>query len=218
MSQQSEHSGEAVHHPVFARVYARLARAAESRGGAEHRRALLEATSGRVLELGAGAGSNFAHYPDTVDEVVAVEPERHLRERAVRAAAEVGMRVSVHDARAGALDFAEGSFDVGVVSLVLCTVPNQHQALTELFNVIRPGGTLHFYEHVRAPRRGEARIQDLADATLWPRLAGGCHLGRDTAAAITAAGFELESCERFAFSPARYLPPAPHILGVARRP
>lgn len=171
-----------------------------------------------MLELGAGAGANFAHYPDAVDEVVAVEPERHLRERAVRTATEVGLRVSVHDAKAGALDYAEGSFDAGVVSLVLCTVPDQHQALTELFHVIRPGGTLHFYEHVRAPRRGEARIQDLADATLWPRLAGGCHLGRDTAAAITAAGFELESCRRFAFSPARYLPPAPHILGVARRP
>jgi ubiquinone/menaquinone biosynthesis C-methylase UbiE len=209
---------ETVHHPVFARVYARLARAAESRGGAEHRRELLAATSGRVLELGAGAGSNFAHYPATVDELVAVEPERHLRERAERAAAEVGTRVSVHDAKAGALNFAEGSFDAGVVSLVLCTVPDQRQALAELFHVIRPGGTLHFYEHVRASRRGEARIQDLADATFWPRFAGGCHVGRDTAMVIRAAGFELESCRRFAYSPSRFLPAAPHILGVARRP
>lgn len=203
---------------MFARIYTRLARGAEARGGAAHRRSLLADTAGRVLELGAGAGANFAHYPDTVGEVVAVEPEPHLREQAHRAAVDAAVHVSVHAGEAGGLDFPDGSFDAGVVSLVLCTVPDQHRALAELFRLIRSGGTLHFYEHVRARSRGEARIQDLADATFWPRIAGGCHLGRDTATAITAAGFELESCERFAFSPARYLPPAAHILGVARRP
>ncbi len=208
-----------VHHPLFARVYARLSKGADSRGGAQHRRAMLEGTAGRVLEVGAGAGANFAHYPQTVVEVVAIEPESHLRERAQHAAEQAGAspRVSVRDGHAGQLDFAAGSFDAGVVSLVLCTVPDQSQALAELFRVIRPGGTLHFYEHVRAHGHGEARIQDLADATFWPRIAGGCHLGRDTATAIAAAGFQLERCERFAFSPARLLPPAPHILGVARR-
>ncbi len=56
-------------------------------------------------------------------------------------------------------------------------------------------------------QRGAARLQRLADATFWPRVAGGCHLTRDTHAGIERAGFEIERCKRFAFSPAPYLPP-----------
>ncbi len=206
-----------VHHPIFARVYERLARIAETRGGAEHRRALLAGCSGRVIEIGAGSGANFAHYPGTVSEVVAVEPEAHLRELALARAADAPVPVSVVDASAGSLPCETASFDVGIASLVLCTVPDQRGALTELFRAIRPGGELRFYEHVRAGSAGEARLQGIADATFWPRIAGGCHLSRDTRSGIEQAGFEIERCERFAFSPAPYLPPAPHILGLARR-
>jgi ubiquinone/menaquinone biosynthesis C-methylase UbiE len=211
-------TAEQVRHPLFARLYVRLAQGADGRGGAGHRRELLAGASGRVLEIGAGAGANFEHYPPTVREVLALEPERHLRERAQQAAAAAPVPVSVREGVASQLPVEDAGFDVGVASLVLCTVPDQRLALAELFRVIRPGGELRFYEHVRARKPGEARVQDIADATFWPRIAGGCHLGRDTAAAIAAAGFQLESCRRFAFSPARYLPPAAHILGTARRP
>jgi ubiquinone/menaquinone biosynthesis C-methylase UbiE len=112
----------------------------------------------------------------------------------------------------------EGTFDAGVASLVLCTVPDQQRALAEMFRAIRPGGELRFYEHVVGHFKWEARIQRLADATLWPYLAGGCHLARDTAAGIERAGFSIEACERFPFSPSAFLPPDPHILGIARRP
>jgi protein-L-isoaspartate O-methyltransferase len=67
-------------HPVFARIYTKVAALAEGRGGAEHRRKLLAGVSGRVVEVGAGSGANFAHYPPTVSEVVAVEPEDYLRD------------------------------------------------------------------------------------------------------------------------------------------
>jgi hypothetical protein len=105
-----------------------------------------------------------------------------------------------------------------VASLVLCTVPDQRGALAELFRAIRPGGELRFYEHVRAAHPRVLRVQRIADATFWPHVAGGCHLSRDTRAGIEQVGFRIERCERFAFSPARYLPAAPHILGLARRP
>ncbi len=209
---------ERVRHPLFARAYGRLARSGEARGGAEHRRRLLAGCSGRVIEMGAGSGANFAHYPITVEEVVAVEPESYLRAQARRAAERAPVPVSVADARAENLLCETGSFDVGIASLVLCTVADQQRALAELFRAIRPGGELRFYEHVLAERPGEVRLQRLADATFWPRIAGGCHLARDTMAGIERAGFAVERCERFAFSPARYLPPAAHILGVARRP
>ena len=63
-----------------------------------------------------------------------------------------------------------------------------------------------------------ARVQRTIDATFYPHLSGGCHSARDTGAAIRNAGFEVEHEERIAFKPSRFLPPIPHILGIARRP
>jgi ubiquinone/menaquinone biosynthesis C-methylase UbiE len=209
---------EQASHPIFARIYARVAQSAERRGGAEHRRKLLAGLSGRVLEMGAGSGANFCYYPTTVSEVIAVEPEWYLRERAQLAAVHATVSVSVVDGVGERLPGEAGSFDAGVAALVLCTVPDQSLALAELFRVIRPGGELRFYEHVVSHARFEAGLQRFADATFWPHVAGGCHLSRDTTTGIEQAGFEIEICERFPFSPARFLPPDPHILGVARRP
>jgi ubiquinone/menaquinone biosynthesis C-methylase UbiE len=205
-------------HPVFARVYAKVAETSERRGGAEHRQRLLAGLSGRVIEVGAGSGANFARYPASVGEVVAVEPERYLRERAQQAAAHAPVPISVIEGEADRLPGEAQSFDAAVAALVLCTVPDQSSALAELFRVLRPGGELRFYEHVVAHPKWESRFQRLADATFWPFLAGGCRLSRDTTTAIEHAGFQIETCERFPFSPAPFLPPDPHILGVARRP
>jgi ubiquinone/menaquinone biosynthesis C-methylase UbiE len=209
---------ERIRHPIFARVYTRFADTSNRRGGTEHRRKLLLGLSGRVIELGAGSGANFAHYPASVDEVLAVEPEPYLRQQALSAATEALVNIRVLDGDAYRLPGDDWTFDAGVSSLVLCTVPDQQLALAELFRVIRPGGELRFYEHVVGRSKWEARFQHLADATIWPHLAGGCHLGRDTAAGIEQAGFAIEACERFPFSPSAFLPPDPHILGTARRP
>jgi ubiquinone/menaquinone biosynthesis C-methylase UbiE len=205
-------------HPIFARVYEKVVAIGERRGGAEHRQRLLSGLSGRVIEVGAGSGANFAHYPTTVSEVIAVEPEWYLRERAQRAAAQAPVRVSVVDGVGDRLPGEPASFDAGVAALVLCTVPDQQQALAELFRVVRPGGELRFYEHVIAETPGQARFQRFADATFWPHVAGGCHMARDTKSGIEQAGFDIETCERFQFSPAPFLPPDAHILGTARRP
>jgi SAM-dependent methyltransferase len=214
MTLMSEHAS----HPIFARIYGKVAEIGECRGGAEHRRRLLAGLSGRVIEVGAGSGANFAHYPTAVSEVVAVEPEPYLRERAQRAAVDAPVPVSVLEGAAEALPSEAAFFDAGVAALVLCTVPDQFSALAELYRVIRPDGELRFYEHVVSHSRPQARFQRLADATFWPHLAGGCHLARDTTSAIGHAGFVIETCERFPFSPAPFLPPDPHILGTARRP
>jgi len=203
---------------VFARIYAKVAELGERRGGAEHRQRLLAGLSGRVIEIGAGSGANFCHYPTTVSEVIAVEPERYLRERAQQAAAHAPVPISVVDGAADRLPGEAQSFDAGVCALVLCTVPDQQSALAELHRVVRPGGELRFYEHVVGHSKWESRYQRLADATFWPHVAGGCHLARDTRAGIEQAGFVIETCERFPFSPAPFIPPDPHILGIARRP
>jgi len=205
-------------HPIFARVYQRVASVSERRGGAEHRRQLLDGLHGRVIEIGAGAGANFAHYPTTVTEVLALEPEPYLRARAQHAATHAPVPITVIDGVADPLPAEDSSYDAAVAALVLCTVPDPGRALAELHRVIRPGGELRFYEHVIANSPGQARFQRLADATFWPHVAGGCHLARDTTRTIARAGFAIETCQRFAYSPAPLIPPDPHILGTARRP
>ena len=123
--------GKVVRHPIFARVYARLSIRME-REVADRRRSLLEGLHGRVIEVGAGNGLNFRHYPSSVTEVVAVEPEPYLRALAVTAARQAPVPVQVVDGTADQLPVAPG-FDAGVVSLVLCSVPDQARALAELF-------------------------------------------------------------------------------------
>jgi ubiquinone/menaquinone biosynthesis C-methylase UbiE len=208
---------EQVNHPVFARLYERLSVKEDARGASEHRRELLGGLTGRVIEVGAGNGRNFAHYPEDVAEVLAVEPEPHLRESAAEAAGSAPVPVHVVDGIAGRLPAEDESFDVGVASLVLCTVPDQGEALAELRRVIRPGGELRFYEHVVSERPGFARLERVADAVVWPRVAGGCHLARDTTSEIQRAGFEIESSRRFGFGPSAVGPQVAHVLGLARR-
>ena len=207
-------AAESVNHPLFARIYMRAASSKEDR----YRRELLADLEGEVVEVGAGHGLNFAFYPAAVNRVLAVEPEPVLREAASEAAAKASVAVEVVEGVASALPAADGSFDAAVASLVLCSVPDQQLALAELRRVIRPGGALHFYEHVVAHPVAGRGLQRFADATFWPRVAGGCHLSRDTEAAIAEAGFELESSRRFNFSAGPPVPPIPHVLGVARRP
>ena len=210
-------SSTEVSHPLFARVYDRLSAATEEAGQAEHRRELLDGLTGRVLEVGAGNGHNFKHYPSTVTEVVAVEPESFLRARAEEAAQLAAVSIRVVEGVADKLPVEDESMDAAVACLVLCSVPDQAVALAELRRVIRPGGELRFYEHVLADRPGFARFQRAANA-VWPLFAGGCHPNRQTGDAIARAGFEVESCRRFDFRPALIeAPVTPRILGVARR-
>jgi ubiquinone/menaquinone biosynthesis C-methylase UbiE len=209
---------QTVRHPIFARCYQRFSVEADRRGGADHRAELLQGLAGRVVEVGAGNGRNFAHYPDAVTEVVAIEPEPSLRTAALNAAQRTSVPIRMVDGVADRLDLEDGSCDAGVASLVLCTVPDQERALGELHRVIRPGGELRFYEHVVSRRPLAATVERALDATFYPPLAGGCHLARDTVGAVESAGFEITTCRRFGFAPSALAPQIAHVIGVARRP
>jgi len=209
---------EAVRHPIFARFFHFLSRREELAGQREFRREALAGLSGRVVELGAGNGLNFEHYPETVTEVIAVEPEPFLRERAAEAAKKVPVPIRVVAGSAESLPLEDESCDGAVASLVLCSVPDQTVALSELRRVLRPGGELRFYEHVVSKHPRFARFQRAADATLWPLFAGGCHCARDTLGAIESAGFVVDRYRRFGFRATLLVAPAtPRVLGVARR-
>lgn len=205
-----------VTNPLFARLYARISEN-EPDEVEGHRRVLVEGLSGRVIEVGAGNGRNFALYPPAVSKVLAVEPEPYMRRKAKQAAASAAVPIEVVPGIADQLPAEAASFDAAVVSLVLCSVPDQARALEEIRRVLVPHGELRFYEHVVSHRAGFARAQAAADRLFWPRMAGGCHTSRDTRAAIRRAGFDIEECRRLSVKPCfAAVMVAPHILGVAR--
>jgi ubiquinone/menaquinone biosynthesis C-methylase UbiE len=126
--------------------------------------------------------------------------------------------VNVVDGIAEQLPLADASMDAAVLAGVLCSIPDPARALAEVARVVRPGGELRFYEHVLARNARLARLQRLLDATVWPRLFGGCHTSRDTERTLLLSGFTVEGRERFSFRPSLLATPvAPRILGRARR-
>ena len=205
-----------VHHPLFARFYAWASPRMDEAGYGERRAQLLAGLTGNVLEVGAGNGMNFAHYPPEVTAVLAVEPEAHLRGLAQDKARHTPVPIDVVDGTAERLPADDSAYDAAIASLVLCTVPDVPAALAEIRRVLRPGGELRFFEHVRADTPGLARIQRTLDATVWPLLVGGCHTHRDTRTAIQDAGFSIEHLDTLQIPDTRIPAPAsPHILGIA---
>jgi SAM-dependent methyltransferase len=205
-----------VDNPFFARVWTKLS-SNEPESIRKLRRENLAGLSGRVLEVGAGTGTNFEFYPATVSQVVAVEPERRLAELAQQAAEHARMPVTVttdtieHYA-------PEQQFDAVVCSLVLCSVVDPDDVLRQLFSRLKPGGELRYLEHV-ASTGFRANMQKLADATIWPRLFGNCHTHRDTEQSIRAAGFEVGAARREWMFPAWVpMPGSETAIGRAVRP
>lgn len=207
----------AVDNPFFARVWPVVA-SHEVEAIRAMRRENLAGLYGRVLEVGAGIGTNFAHYPDSVDEVIAVEPEPRLAARARATAEAVPTRVVVTGETAEAFSGAE-PFDAVVCSLVLCSVRDPGDVLRRLYSLLRPGGELRYLEHI-ASAGARGRFQRFVDATtLWPRLFGNCHTHRDTERSIIEAGFEVETSRREFTLPAwAPMPVSELLLGRARRP
>ncbi|MFP6600655.1 MAG: class I SAM-dependent methyltransferase [Deltaproteobacteria bacterium] len=148
---------------------------------------------GRVLEIGVGTGMNLASYSG-IESLVGVEPDPHMLRRARERTEGLPFSVTLEQASAEQLPFADTSFDSVVMTWVLCTIPQPERALAEAFRVLCPGGRLLFAEHTRAKGNAAASLQDRL-TPLWKRLGGGCHLNRDSVAMIPAAGFEDLACK-----------------------
>jgi ubiquinone/menaquinone biosynthesis C-methylase UbiE len=184
-------------HPIFAALYDRMLAGTERAGLAEMRAAVLARAAGRTLELGAGTGANATHYPAAVTEVVLTEPDPHMarRLRDKLAAEPPGFGHEVVETGAESLPFDDDSFDTAVSTLVLCTVADPARVTAEVARVLRPGGSLLLLEHVRGPAEGRlGRWQDRLERP-WGWVAAGCHPNRDTAATLSAAGFDVSGLE-----------------------
>jgi len=190
----------------FAWAYARAAPAL-TRRTLPYRRRLIEGLSGRVLEVGCGPGNNFPLYRADI-EVTAIDRNEHMLARARESARGAAGSIAVERADVHALPYSDSSFDHVLATLMLCSV-EQKRALAELRRVLRPGGTLRLWEHVRSERGWIAFLQRLY-SPVHGLYADGCHLARDTASAVRDAGFEVMEEERVTVI-------EPHMLLIARR-
>jgi ubiquinone/menaquinone biosynthesis C-methylase UbiE len=201
---------------LFARWYPRAAASLEDRGLGELRARLLAEVEGRVLEIGCGDGANFPHYTAAVTELVAVEPEAHLRDLARRRGAVPP--VAVIDGQAEALPVESGSFDAVVCTLVLCSVDDPDRALAEIHRVLKPGGVFVCLEHVASANRLIRMGERAFDAVFWSHVFGGCHTGRDTGAAMRRAGFDTAGLDQHRFPDLPFpLSVSPHLIGTVRK-
>jgi ubiquinone/menaquinone biosynthesis C-methylase UbiE len=154
------------------------------------RRWVTDGARGRVLEVGCGTGRNLPLYPEGA-AVIAIDPGMDVLRRARRRAP----AIPLVRASAEALPFRDGAFDTAVSSLVFCSVPDVKAGFAEIRRVLAEGGELRMLEHVRSERPLKARFQD-AIQPMWTRITGGCHPNRDTEAAVTDSGFEIEAASR----------------------
>lgn len=203
--------------PVFAWIYGRLARYMERGPVGRYRRELLAPLTGRVIEIGGGTGENIKHYSPLATQVVVTEPDRFMLKRARQQDARSTSRLEFVRAPGERLPFKDETFDAAVATLVLCSVTDQAAVLKEIRRILRPGGTLHFFEHVLDEDSEQVAKRQRRWAGIWSRVGAGCRPDRTTAEAIGEAGFDITEIRRFPMPGAPKMV-RPHILGEARKP
>lgn len=149
--------------------------------------------AGDMLEIAVGTGRNFRHYPPGA-RLTGIELSEEMLAIARRRAASLGLEIDLRRGDAQALEFDDESFDTVVITLALCTIPDDRAAVREACRVLRPGGRLVLVEHVRSPLAPVRAVQRLLDRPSV-RFAGD-HLVRDPLDYLAAEGFEVESSER----------------------
>jgi ubiquinone/menaquinone biosynthesis C-methylase UbiE len=192
-------------------LYDLLAERSERAGVRERRRELVSALEGDVLEVGVGTGLNLQHY-ERATRVLAVEPDEGMAKRLPARLAGAKVPVEIVTASAEELPFPADTFDAVVATFVFCSVANQGAALSEVRRVLRPGGRLVLIEHVR----GEGRVARWQErlTPLHRKLAGNCHLDRDTKSALDEAGFDVSDVRR-GLLPGTHPLVRPSIYGTA---
>jgi len=186
-----------MNHPLLAAVYDAVIAPTEWMGVRDQRRRLMEGLTGRIVELAAGTGLNVPLYPETADEIHAVEPDGNMLRRLRSRAARSDTRLFLYRGNATRLPFVDGAFDGAIMTFALCTIPDPVAALDEVHRVVRSGGVLRFLEHVRSPNSRTARWQDRA-APIWGKVAGGCRLNQSTVKILESTSWDVDDLWRSA--------------------
>lgn len=166
-----------------------------------------------VVEVGPGVGANFRYLPPGC-RLTAIEPNPYMHGALRRRAARRGIDVQIRGVTGDAIDLEDQSVDAVISSLVLCTVADPGQVLSEIQRILRPGGRYAFVEHAAAPDRTFLRGIQRAVRRPWAWVFEGCSCERDLTAVIRAAGFASVEISQYRLrSP--FIPVNTQIAGTA---
>ena len=147
----------------------------------------------RILEVGAGTGLNFVHYP-AGSSGVASEPSSEMIKLAREK--QKPSRVSLVQNCAEQLPFPNDSFDAAFATLVFCSVASPPAALAELRRVVRSDGIIVLLDHVR-PGGLLGPLFDLMNLLTVPLFDD--HMNRRTFELAKSSGLEVVEVKRKAW-------------------
>lgn len=165
------------------------------------RRRIVPLAQGSVLEIGVGPGVNFTHYdPARVSKVYALEPNPGMLRRAEEQRRRTQVEIEFLELPVERIPLGDASVDTVVSTFTLCTIPGVVEAIRSVRRVLKPGGTLFFFEHGLSPdppvRRWQKRLEPLFR---W--AFEGCHVTRDIPSLIGKVGFNIEQMDAGYLSP-----------------
>jgi ubiquinone/menaquinone biosynthesis C-methylase UbiE len=150
--------------------------------------------SGDVLEVAIGTGLNLAFYPPEV-RLTGIEWSPAMLAIARHRAVDLGRFVELLEGDAQELPFPDASFDTVICTFGLCAIPDDEQAITEMYRVLRPGGRLLLADHVPSTAWPARAIQWLLEKATIP-LAGE-HFLRRPLNLLRAHGWDIHHAQRF---------------------
>jgi len=171
------------------------------------RKKVVPRASGRVLEIGFGAGHNLPFYDASkVTHLWALEPSKEMRERAAERVSQSSIPLEFLDLPSEEIPLRNEEADTILITYTLCTIPDVAKALGEMRRVLKSGGKMIFCEHGQAPDADVRKWQERLTPA-WKFIGGGCHVGRPIPKMIIDSGFRIEGMETM------YLPGTPRFAG-----
>ncbi len=152
-----------------------------------HKQRLFSTMHGNILFLAVGTGLDIASFPPG-QQIVGIDISPKMLEKAKPRVEAYAGQMTLRQMDVHEMDFADASFDQIYTSCTFCSVPDPVKGLTALRRVLKPGGTLHMFEHTGSkyfPFNVMLNFMNPVFRNLGPEI------NRDTVANVREAGFEI---------------------------
>jgi SAM-dependent methyltransferase len=152
--------------------------------------------SGIVLEIGPGTGNQLSRYDlSKITKIYGVEPNTDLHGKLRANVKKYGLSDIYTIVPCGIEDVStlyeygvvHGTIDTVMSVQVLCGVPQPAKMVKEMYKLLKKGGQMIVYEHVRSDDFVSHVVQRLYNV-VWPYGMGGCQLVRPTREYLIEAG------------------------------